>query len=100
MKKLIKKNWFTILAIILLLLAVLGMLAGYFEFLRWVVSCVALYNAYLATKTKNTSCALAMLAVVIVFNPVYPFDFGKTVWAVLELVAAVVLFISIKKIRK
>lgn len=102
MKKLIKKNWFTIVAAIMLIFAVPKNFVSYdyLILLRWVVCGVAVYNAYLAKKTRNKSCMFAMLAIAIVFNPIFPITFGKSVWQVLDIITAIVLFISVKKIKK
>ena len=101
MKKIIKENWFTVVAGIMLLLAIPSIFPyGYYQVLRWVVVCVAGYNAYIAYESKNNTWAIIMGAIAILFNPIFPIFLSKETWVILDLITSIVMFLSIKKIRK
>ena len=101
MKSILKNHWFTILAGVMLLLAVLPIWPyGYFQLLRWVVALVALYNAYLAYESKQNGWVFIMGAIVILFNPLDSFHFEKGTWAVFNLIGAIIMFSSVGKINK
>lgn len=99
MEKIIKENWFTILAGAMLLLAIpTGFFPyPYYQILRWVVTVVALYSAYSAYKTKNTKWTIIMSAVAILFNPIAPIYFDKSTWQILDFITAGLFFINLKK---
>lgn len=101
MKKYIEQNWFTILAGMMLLLAIPSIWPYvYYQLLRWVVMIVAGYNAYLAYESKEDVWMYVMVGVAILFNPIASIHFQKETWAILDLVTALVMFASIKKINK
>ena len=101
MKKIIKNNWFTILAGIMLLLAIPAIWPySYFQILRWVVAIVACYNAYKAYESQNNKWMIIMGAIAVLFNPISPIYFEKETWVIIDLVASIIMFISINKIKK
>ena len=101
MKKVIKENWFTIIAGIMLLLAIPAIWPyGYFQILRWVVAGVAVYNAYIAYKLKQNGWMFIMIAIAILFNPIAPIFLQKQTWIVLDLITSVLMFVSIIKIKE
>lgn len=99
MKESLKENWFTILAGLMLLLAIPSDLwsYSYYQLLRWVVMIVAAYSAYSAYKTKNTKWIYIMGAIAILFNPIAPIFLEKGTWQILDFITAVTFFISLKK---
>jgi len=98
--KAIKEDWFTILAGIMLLLAIPAVWPyGYFQLLRWVVMIVALYNAYLAYELKNNTWVIIMGSIAVLFNPIAPFYLDKSTWVILDFIASIVMFVSIDKIK-
>lgn len=100
MKKTLENNWFTVLATIMLLLAIPSIWPySYYQILRWVVTLVAGYNAYLAYESKQNNWVILLVAVAILFNPIAPIYFEKSTWVVLDIIASVVMFISINKIK-
>lgn len=86
---------------------------GYYQLLRWVITGVAGYSAYLAYEQssdegnnpdKNTWFWI-WLAIAILFNPIFPFYLDRETWSVLNVITAVIIFInvyeeSIRKITK
>lgn len=101
MKKYIRENWFTIIAGVMLLLAIPAIWPyAYFQILRWVVMGVAIYNAYTANKFNITQWVFTMGIIAILFNPLFPLYFQKDIWMMLDLIAAVLMFVSIVKIKR
>jgi uncharacterized membrane protein HdeD (DUF308 family) len=101
MKKFIEKNWFNIIAGVMLILAVPAIWPySYFQILRWVVMGVAIYNAYTARELKRNGWVVIMGIIAILFNPILPFYFQKGTWVILDLIASIFMFISIFKIKK
>lgn len=100
MKKFIKENWFTIVAEIMLILAIPAIWPyGYFQLLRWVVAIVAVYNAYLAYESKNNKWVLIMGAIAVLFNPIAPIFLQKETWVILDLIVGVFFVLSMFLIR-
>lgn len=73
---------------------------GYFQFLRWVVSIASVYSAYVAYESKNKTWVFIMGAITILFNPISPIYLQKETWVILDLIASILMFISINKIKK
>lgn len=91
---------FSTIAGIMLLLAIPSIWPyGYFQFLRWVVMGAAGFNAYIASQLNKTKWLWTMVIMAILFNPIVPTHLSKGTWAFLDLVAALLILISIKKIK-
>lgn len=100
MKK-IKENWFVIVAGIMLILAIPAIWPyAYFQLLRWVVTIVSIYSAYIAYESKNKTWVFIMGAITVLFNPISPIYLQKETWVILDLVTSILMFISITKIKK
>lgn len=101
MSKFIKENWITVFTGIILLLAIPPIWPySYFQILRWIVMFVAIYNTYLAYKSKTKAWIFIMGAIAILFNPIAPIYFQKETWVVLDLITSILMFVSIIKIKK
>ena len=101
MQKHLKQYWFTILAGIMLLLAIPSIWPySYYQLLRWVVAIVACYNAYLSHESKQNNWMIVMGIIVVLFNPVVPIHLDKSTWGFLDLITSGVMFYSIDKITK
>lgn len=101
MQKHLKQHWFTILAGIMLLLAIPSIWPySYYQLLRWVVAIVAYYNAYLAYEAKQNNWMIVMGVIAIVFNPIAPFYLDKSTWGFLDLITSIFMFVSISKLKK
>ena len=88
-----------IIAIIMLLFALGENPYSYYEILRWVIAGISAYLAFIAHEQKNISWTWIMAIVAILFNPIVPFHFARETWAVLDIITAIVIFVSIFKIK-
>lgn len=84
---------------VLLLLAIPSIWPyAYFQILRWVVTVAAILNAYRAYELKKTEWTVMMAGTAILFNPIAPIFLAKGTWVVLDIIAAALMFISVKKL--
>ena len=84
----------SVLAGVMLLLAIPPMWPyAYYQLLRWVVTGVALYNAYGLRDAQKKSWMFVMIGTAILFNPIAPLSFDKEVWAGLDIVVAIIMFV-------
>jgi len=96
-----KKNIITIITIVVLLLAIPSIWPyGYYQLLRWIILSIGAYLGYLSIKKENFTWAIIMGAIVIAFNPFFPFYLDKEIWVIIDLIASVLFLISIWKIKK
>lgn len=72
---------------------------GFYQLLRWVVSIVALSNAYQINKLNLKGWMVTMVAVAILFNPIAPITFSKGTWIFFDLVSAIIMFILSSKFK-
>lgn len=90
-----KQNWVAIVAGIMLLLAIPSMWPyGYYQLLRWIVAGSAGYIAFKKYESDSKYWMWTMIAVLILFNPLIPFHLDKEVWVVLDIISAVIFFLS------
>ena len=101
MHTLLKKNWLTVLAIIVLVSAWLPFAMSsvtlpyaYYQLLNWIVAGSALTIAYRAHAKKMAVVMWVSVAVAVVFNPIAPLYLDEATWRILDLVAALVLAAS------
>lgn len=73
---------------------------AYYQLLRWLVFIVAGYSAYLSFQENKQSYGWIMVIVAVLFNPIAPIYLSKTIWSILDVVTALVFFISIYLVRK
>ncbi len=66
----------------------------YYHLLRIVVFASALYIAWYCSRTRHQAWAILMVIVAVVYNPIYIIRFDSNQWHALDLVAALLLFIS------
>ena len=89
-----------IIAAIMLLLALASWPYGYYQFMRIVVCGTAGYGAYLALQAEQHPWLWILGAVAILFNPVFPIHFDRSVWRILDIVTAVVLGMSVRTLSE
>ena len=95
MNTFIKDNWFKILAAILLLWALVDNPYGYYQFLRWVILIIAVCSAYVSYTQQKITWAWIFGIMAVLFNPVIPLHFSRGNWQFIDVVAAVIFFISL-----
>jgi hypothetical protein len=77
----------------LLAFAVFPLPYGYYGLLRFCVTAVAIYCAYDSYKKKAESYYLIwFLFVAVLFNPIIPIYFDKTIWAGIDVLLACAFF--------
>jgi len=90
----IKENWYKILAIALLLIAIGDHPYSYYQFLRWAILIIAGYSAYLAYNNRKVGWAWIFGVIAFLFNPIFPFYLEKTTWQFIDGITAVIFAIS------
>lgn len=89
------KNYWYLLAVGVFLLGALGSWPyAYYQLLRWVVCGVATYTAYSAFEMDHAGLGWLMVAIAVLFNPIAPIYLAKGTWSVLDLVTAIIFFVS------
>lgn len=78
----------------LLVVAVLPLSYGYYPFLRYAVVAVAFWGVVTAVKLTKPGWAVAMAAILLLFNPVAPVHLTKGMWVPIDLVCAGVFWVS------
>jgi hypothetical protein len=94
-KNWLKNNWFKILAIIFLLGALGNNPYSYYQFLRWLILGVGGYSAYLAYNLEKKVRVLIFGLIALLFNPIIPFYFSRATWQSIDIIVAVIFFISL-----
>jgi len=89
-----------IISTIMLLLAIPPLWPyGYYLLLRIMVCVTAVALSLSAHKKEKSGWMWAMIIIAIIFNPLIPFHLGKEIWSIVDLAVAVILVISIFKLR-
>lgn len=94
-KNWLKQNWFKILAILFLLGALADNPYGYYQFLRWFILGISGYSVYLAYNSGRKVWAGIFGVIAFLFNPIIPFYFSKSTWQPIDVVVAIIFFVSI-----
>jgi arginine exporter protein ArgO len=95
MKTFLKQNWFKILAIVFLLGAVGNWPYGYYQLLRWAILIIGAYSVYLAYEIRKISWAWIFGIIAVLFNPIIPITFSKDIWQIIDIIVAIIFFISL-----
>jgi len=94
-------KWPSIISGVLLLLGILNIWPyDYYIILRWVVCGVAVFNAVGFSKPKLTGWVLVFGALAFLFNPLVPIYMNKSSWVGIDLISAVLFFISAYSIKQ
>ena len=84
-----------------LLLAALGKWPyGYYMLVRVVTCGTAAYVAYFSYENRVIWAAWVFGIMVVVFNPIFQFHFGKEGWQMFDVIAAVLFLVAIVAIKK
>lgn len=68
---------------------------AYFQLLRWLVCGTGILNAYEANKHSKTNWVWTMAIIAILFNPIAPIYLDRGKWMVLDLIAGILMFVSL-----
>jgi hypothetical protein len=80
---------------IALLLALAPLPYAYYQLLRWAVCGVAAFSAYQAYEKQKNAWMWIFGALAVLFNPIVPIYLSKQVWAILDVISAIILFTSL-----
>ena len=73
---------------VLLLIAVAPLPYAYYTLLRWVVTGVSAFCAYLTFNDESRGWAFGFAIIAILFNPILPFYMDKSSWIIFDVVTA------------
>jgi hypothetical protein len=93
-------KWLLITAGVLLFLGILNIWPyDYYVVLRWVVCVAAIISAVGFSHSKLTGWVLTFSALAILFNPIFPIYMNKSSWVGIDLISAIVFFLSAYSIK-
>ncbi len=84
---------------VMLLIAILPLPYGYYILLRWAVCLSAIFSIWVFAGLGKKSWLLLMAIIALLFNPIVPVYLTKGTWVIIDLVAALLFFISIFKLK-
>jgi hypothetical protein len=88
-------KWPSLVAGILLVLAILNIWPyDFYIILRWIVCGVAIYNAFKYYEANLTGWVFVFGALAFLFNPLFPIYMNKSAWVGIDLIAAIIFFLS------
>lgn len=94
-------KWLCIASGILLLLAIpSGWPYGYYIFLRWVIFITSILVANGFYKAEITGWVFVFGALAFLFNPILPIYLNKSSWVAIDLIAAMLFFLSAYSIKE
>lgn len=80
--------------IIVLLLCLLEMPYGYYQFVRVISFVVLGYIAYVEYQKSKIAISILYFTGAILFNPLFKVALGKTIWQIIDIVVAGILFVT------
>lgn len=91
----------SIVSTIMLILAIpTGWPYGYYTLLRLVVCGTSLFIAYKAYEFSRIVWVYIMGFIALLFNPVIPVHLDKEIWVVIDVIVAIVIFVSIWLVKE
>jgi len=88
-----------IIAVIFLLVAYTNQPISFYYLLRFIICAVGIYSAYSAFKTKQTIWIWLMIAISILFNPLFPIYLERSLWEIYDGIAILILLLSIPSLH-
>ena len=82
-----------IIAGVALLLAICSLPYGYYIFLRWTITLIAIYIVIINFKQGYKATSIIMSFVAILFNPFVPIIMSKSSWTIFDFVTAMLFFL-------
>jgi hypothetical protein len=89
-----------IVVAVLLFLALYKQGYGYYQILRWIISGISIYCIYLAYTQKKIAWVWVFGGTAVLFNPLAPIFMDRVAWAIIDVVIAVLIVISIFYVRE
>lgn len=80
---------------ILLLWALAPHRINYYLILRWIVSAVAIYQAYRYYKSYYFIPSAIFVLIAIIFNPILPLYFRSSTWHLIDVITAVIMLFPV-----
>lgn len=71
----------------------------YYQIQRWFICILTAYCAYNAYETHKVSWLWIFGIIAVLFNPIAPIYLNREIWSVIDVITAVMIFISIFKIK-
>jgi len=91
----------SLVSVAMLLIAVLPIRAyGYYILLRWVVCGTSAFIAFYAYDLGRKIWMSTLIVIALLFNPLIPLHLDKESWVLIDLIAALIIFISIWFMKK
>lgn len=72
---------------------------GYYILLRWFIFVSSIIVAISFYKSKHTGWTFVFGAIAFLFNPIYPFYLSRSAWTPIDLISAVLFFISLNSVK-
>ena len=87
---------------IILLLCLIDMTYGYYQFVRFAVTLGFAYLAYSAIEQTNKNEVFIYIALAVLFQPFFKIALGRIIWNIVDLIVGISLIISLfyKKNKK
>ncbi len=93
-------KWPSLVAGVLLILAILNIWPyDFYIILRWIVCGVAIYNSFKYYEANLTGWVFVFGALAFLFNPLFPIYMSKSAWVGIDLISAILFFISANSIK-
>jgi len=89
-----------IASIVLLLLAILPWPYGYYTLLRLVVCFTAAFLGWFSYKKQRIRWVWIMSFIALVFNPFVPLHFGRELWLMVDIIAAILFGVFLLKNKR
>lgn len=89
------QNAIKLVAVFLLIYATSRHPYSYYIFLRWYIFISSIYLAYYSDKSKSKLWFVIFSVIALLFNPLIPIYLDKDIWSVVDVLCAIVIFVSI-----
>ena len=89
-----------VVAILLLTWALTKLPYNYYILLRWITFIYACYSAYLTYNVQPEGWFVTYLFIALLFNPLIPPRFDRTIWDLIDVATAVYIIVSIFSTNK
>ncbi len=98
-KNMLENSTYKIISSILLLLGILSLPYGYYQLLRILITLSAGISTFEFYNKNNQPMMYLFLLIAILFNPLLPLHFNKSIWIIIDLITALIFLISIKLVN-